>query len=411
MLDFFQKITSDTRSLPSSVKLIVLVIFLRTFGWGFIDPFYSMYVDLFGDSYKSVGYLVALMNFVGLLVVLPLLKLADKVRDTQIMRDGEVLYLFAIFFYVMAGLTQQVSLLLVALIINGVALSLFVVGAESFIRRHTRRGTETRSFAFLTAIQYLGWVLGMIIGAFTVQYYNFSTMFLFLLPGTIAGFLILRRVSESGIRSLVSGFRKYFHKPRDFEFILDDLRALNRKTFFFLFLAFFDGVIIMFSYLFIPLFALSIDLSLKEIALLMASMYLPFIFSYIISEATERFRQMNVIALGLFIGGLAFICLSFIIDQLWVVLLAALTSLSLAIIRPTYNGILTELTPRRMLGEITGLNKISMRIGFIVGPIVSGYLADAYSIQVAFFVIAIFAFSLAALAIVFKGVELLQAKN
>jgi len=411
MPNLFKKLSSDTKAFPTSVKLIVLVVFLRTFGWGFIDPFYSMYIDSFGDSYSSVGLLVALMNFVALLAVLPLLKLADKVQDTKIMRDGEVLYLFAVFFYVVAGLTGRVSLLIPGLALNGVGTALIVVGAESYIRRRSKRSLQTKTFAFFTAITYLGWVLGMLLGGMTVQYYGFTYMFLFLLPSMVVGFLILRRIHETGIKSLMSGLTKYFRRPKDFGFIIDDLKTLNPKTFFLLLLAFFDGVIVMFSYIFIPLFALSINLSLRNIAFLMATMYMPFVFSFVISEMTDRLKRMNVIAVGLFIGGIAFVLLTFIIDQLWVVLLAAMTSLSLAIIRPTYNGVLTQLTPRRMLGEITGLNKIAVRVGFIVGPVFSGFLADKYSIQAAFFLIAVFSFGLAALALVFKGYETLTTES
>ncbi len=411
MSNFLNKISSDTKGFPIGVKLIVFVVFLRTFGWGLIDPFFSMYIDGFGDSYSFVGALMAIMNFVALLAVVPLLRLADKVADTKIMRDGEVLHLFAVLFYLAAGLTGQLLFLIPGLALNGVGTAFIVVGAESYVRRHSKKSNQTSIFAFLITITYLGWVLGMILGGLTVQYYGFTYMFLFLLPSIVMGFIILKQIRETGLKTLTSGLSKYFHRPKDFGFIIEDIKLLNRKTLFLLLLAFFDGTIVMFSYVFIPLFALSIDLSLQNIAFLMAAMYMPFIFSFIISEATDKLKRMNVIAMGLFIGGLAFVLLTFIIDQMWVVLLAAITSLSLAIIRPTYNGFLTQLTPRRMLGEITGLNKIAVRVGFIFGPIFSGYLADKYSIQVAFFAISIFAFALATLALLFKGFEVIKTKS
>jgi YNFM family putative membrane transporter len=166
----------------------------------------------------------------------------------------------------------------------------------------------------------------------------------------------------------------------------------------------------MFTYVFIPLFALSIDLGLKEVALLMALMHLPLSLSFVISELTDGAKRMNVIAIGLFIGGISFILLSVLVTQLWVAILAALTMLSLAIIRPAYNGMITLLTPRRYLGEVTSLNNVSLRLGYVVGPVLSGLIADRYSIQVAFLVIAIFAFILAILALFFKGFEVLQAE-
>jgi MFS transporter, ACDE family, multidrug resistance protein len=407
MFNFLRKISDDTRSLPMGVKLIVFTIFLRSFGWGFVDPFYSIFVGNFSGSYAGVGGLVSILELTSMITIIPLMRLADKMRDTAIMRDGEVLYIFAVGFYMLAALTGKIGFLIVAFILNGVAYPLVIVGAETYLRKYGNLGGETKTFSFYTALNYLGWILGMVMGAFTVQYYGFRWMFLFVLPGCIAGLLVLKHVHEDGLRSIIWGVRQYFHNGHDFKALLDDIRTLDRKALFPLFLSFFDGVIVMFSYVFVPLFALTLNLSLGAISLLMAIMYLPFIFSFLFSELTDKLKRTHVIALGLFIGGFAFILLSFIVHQVWVALLVALESASLAILRPAYNGILTRLTPRRMMGEITGLNNMAMKLGYIVGPVASGFIADRFSIQTAFFTIAIFAFILAAVTLSSKGYETL----
>lgn len=411
MLNFFKKMSNDTKALPMGVKLIVFVLFLRTFGWGFVDPFFSIFVNGFSSSYTGVGSLIAIMNLTSLLAMVPLMRLADKMKDTVIMRDAEVLYIISILFYLLSAFTEKLPFLIIAFILNGIALPFMVVGAETYIRKYSNRESQTKSFAFYTALNYLGWILGMLIGAFTVQYYGLKWMFLFVLPSAIAGLLVLKHIKERGLRSMLFGLKKYLHNGRDLQVIIDDIKSLNRCTFFFLILSFFDGIIVMFSFVFIPLFALSIDLSLREVALLMAVMYLPFIFSFVISEVTDRLKRMDVIAMGLFIGGMSFVLLSLLVTQLWVVILATMTSVSLAIVRPAYNGMITRLTPRRMLGEVTSLNNVALRLGYVVGPVISGIIADRYSIQVAFFVIAIFAFSLAALTLLFKGFEAVQIEE
>lgn len=411
MFNFFKKISDDTKALPLGVKLIAFVLFLRTFGWGFVDPFFSIFVNSFTSSYAGVGGLISIMNLASLLAMIPLMRLADKMKDTVIMRDAEVLYILSILFYLLAAFTEKMPLLVVAFILNGIALPFIVVGAETYIRKYASAESQTRSFAFYTALNYLGWILGMLIAAYTIQYYGLKLMFLFVLPGSIAGLLVLKHIRERGLRSMLWGLKKYLHNGHDFGLIVDDIKGLNRRTFFFLVLSFFDGIIVMFSFVFIPLFALTINLDLKEVALLMAVMYLPFIFSFLISEATDRLKRMDVIAMGLFIGGFSFILLSFLVAQLWVVVFATMTSVSLAIIRPAYNGMITRLTPRRMFGEVTGLNNLALRLGYVVGPVLSGLIADRYSIQVAFFAIAIFAFVLAALTLSFKGFEALQTES
>ena len=411
MFQFLKKISADTKALPKGVKLIVFVLFLRAFSWGFVDPFFSIFVDDFSESYAGVGGLVSILSLTSLLATVPLMRLADKMKDTVIMRDAEVIYIFSILFYLLSAFTGKLPFLVLAFILNGIGLPFMIVGAETYIRKHVKVAGQTKSFAFYTAVDYLGWILGMLIGAFTVQYYGLKFMFLFILPSAIAGLFVLRHIRERGLKSMLWGFRKYFHSGHDFGIIYEDLKKLDKKTFFFLVISFFDGVIVMFSYIFIPLFALSINMDLKSIALLMAVMYMPFIFSFFVSELTDRLKRMDVIAIGLIIGGVAFVLLSFLVGSLWIAILATLKSVSLAILRPAYNGMLTQLTPRRNLGEVTGFNNIAMRLGFVVGPVLTGLIADRYSIQVAFFAIAIFAFVLAATALSFKGFEKLKTEK
>lgn len=411
MFSFFKRLSDDTKVLPLGVKLVILTLFLRSFGWGFVDPFFSIFVDGFSQSYAGVGSLISIMNLTSLVAILPLMRLADRMRDTAIMRDSEVLYMVCIAFYLLAAFTGEVTYLIVAFILNGVALPLMIVGAETYIRKYASPFSETKSFAFYTAFNYLGWILGMFVGAFTVQYYGLKSMFLFVLPGSFLGLLVLRHIHEKGLKSLIWGIRRYFHNGHDLSVIYEDLRKLNPKSVFFLVLSFFDGIIVMFTYVFIPLFAVSMNLSLKLVALLVAVMYLPFVFSFVISELTEKLKHMEVIAMGLMVGAVSFALLAFILDSLWVAVLAMMTTVSLAIIRPAYNGMLTRLTPRKNLGEVTGVNNLALRLGFVVGPIITGFVADVYSIQVSFFLIAFFAFLLAVFALLFKGLETWQTNS
>ncbi|MBU0578213.1 MFS transporter [Patescibacteria group bacterium] len=408
MVNPISYIIKDVRRIPLGVKLVVFVIVLRTIGWGFVDPYYSIFIENFSQNYTVVGLFMAILNMVSLFMLIPLMRLTDRVKDARIMEDGEILYFAAMLLYVFAGMTQNVIFLIIALFVNGIAHPLLIVGAESYIRKHSHGGSA-RSFGFYTALGHFGWIFGMFMAAFLIPYYTFNTMFLFVLPGILISFFILPKIRERGITSLIRGFKKYFHRTQDFKDILYDLKGIDKKMIFFLILALFDGMIMMFTYVFIPLFALVINLSLSKIALLMAVMYLPFIFSFFFSEVSDRLSKMNVIAVGLFIGAVSFVLLTFIVHQLWVVVLASMTSLSLAIIRPAYNGMITHLSPRRMLGEITGLNNLFVRIGYIIGPIFSGIIADLYSIQVAFFLVAIVAFGLGAITLLLKAHDQLAA--
>jgi len=402
----FHKFIKDIKSIPFGVKLIVFVIFLRSFGWGFADPFYSLYLHKFHVDYTVVGLFAAILSISALLSMIPLMRLTDKIKETTIISDGELLYFFVIIAYVTAGVFKSIPLLIITLIFAGVAQTFVVVGSEAYIRKHNNRG-KTNPFAYYVAIDYLGWIIGMFIAAYGIKFYDLNTMFLFVIPSIIASFFILPRVHERGIKSFLRGIKRYFHSRKDVMSIYEDCKGVTPKLIFFLLLAFFDGVVRMFSFIFIPLFGVSINLSLKTIALLMAVIYFPFILSFFFSEVSARFKRMNVIATSLFVGALSFILLYFVVDRFWIVIFAAMISLSMAIVRPIYNGAITLLTPRRMLGEITGFNNLIERLGRILGPIFTGIIADIYGLPATFLMIAVIAFGLGATSLILRGYDYL----
>jgi MFS family permease len=400
-----KSVYEDVKRISFGVKLIVFLIFLRMLGWGFSDPFFSIFLKDFSNHYTIIGGFLSFMSVVSLLTVIPLMRLADKVKDATIMSDGEIFYFFTIMAYTAAASFKSIPLLLIAFILNGIAHPFVIVGAEAYIRKHDGHAGTASAFGFYNAFTYLGWILGMVIAAYLIPYYSFNTMFLFVLPSIVISFFVLPRIKERGFGSFLKGLKKYLHKRQDFQDIIDDFKNLDHRMFFFLLLAFFDGVITMFQYVFIPLFALSLDLDLKQVALLVSVMYFPCIFSFFFAEMADRLSKMTVIALGLFIGAISFMLLTFIVHQLLIVVLAVMISLSLAIIRPAYNGMITQLTSRHMLGEISGINNLFVRLGHIVGPVFSGVIADIYGIRTSFFLIAFMTVGLCVATMFLHGYE------
>ncbi len=344
MFSPFRTVFKDVADIPAGVKLISVLMALRTFGWGFADPFFSIFIQQFSGSYTAVGFFLSLMGFVALLTLVPLLRLADHVKDTQIFLDGQALYLLVAAGYTAAGFTHSVPVLVGTLMIHGIAQPMLLVGAEAYISKHSNGGSAT-AFGLYIAMDCLGWVLGMLVAAFTVQWYGLNYMFLFVLPSVFASLFLVSHIHDGGLKSYLAGLFKYFRHRSDFEALAADMRNLSPRALFLLAVSFFDGVVQMFSYVFIPLLAVSLRLGLKEIALLMAVMYLPFLFSFFFSEVADRFSRSVMIACGLLLTSAAFFLLRLMTDPAALVVLAALLSLSMAIVRPSTSGALARLTP------------------------------------------------------------------
>ena len=404
MSKFFSTIREDFRLIPIGVKLVVSVIFLRSLGWGFADPFYSIYLHQFINDYTVVGLFAGLMNLSALITIIPLMRLSEKIKEKTIIQDGELLYFFVLISFVMSGIFKSIPLLIISILFAGIAQTFVVIGTETYIRKYGAPG-KTRPFALYIAMDYSGWILGMFIASFTVQHYSLNSMFLFIIPSVIASFFILPRIHEKGLSSIIAGFKRYLHTGKDFINIMKDFKEVNSKMIFFLVLAFFDAVVYMFSYIFIPLLGLSINMSLNSIALLMAAMYFPFILSFFFTELFEKFRMMNLIAIALFVGAASFITLYFVADKYGIVLIASVISLSMAIMRPIYNGALTRLSPRGMFGHITGLNNFVQKIGKILGPVITGLVADVYGLPTTFIIIGIIALGLGIISITLRSYD------
>lgn len=409
--NIINKIGKSFKEIPLGIKLIIFVIFLWSFGWGFVDPYYSIFIETFGTSYSLLGLFISLMGVISLITIIPLIRLVDKVKDARIMEDGQILYFFAILTYVLAGILKSIPLLVFAMFLNGIAHPFVVVGAESYIRKHSKKLGNSIAFGYYTTFEYTGWILGMIIAAFLIKYINLNLMFLFVLPGVISSFFLLPRIKEKGIKSFVKGLTMYFHKRQDFISIFSDIKNLDHKMTFLLCLSFFDGMVRMLTRVFIPLLAIAIGLSLKHIAILMAIMHIPYIFSFIFSKITDNVPKMNVISVSLFVGSISLLALTFAGDYFWIAVFASLNSAAIAFIRPAYNGIITHLTPNSMLGTITGINKLFMKLGAIIGPLLAGIVSDYFGIEYAFLVFAVIFALFGITALFLHGYDSLVVEN
>lgn len=405
MTNFLKLIRRDFRSISFSIKLIVLVIFLRSMGWGFIDPYFSIYLRSFTEDYILLGILGSLISFSSLLVFVPLIRLGDKVKDVIFVRDGEFLYFFVMMTFIIAGFSKSVSLLVVSLFFSGIAQSLILFGTQAYVRKHSKQ--KASPFGLLIGFDNLGWIIGMMAGAWLFSFYGLNWMFLFVLPSIIAGLVIIPHIHERGIRSILRGVKKYFHSKQDIRDLVSNCKEYDHKTFFFFLLAFFDGVLILFMYIFVPLYALDSGMSYKDIAILMAVMYIPFIFSYFVSGLEDHLRKMYVIAFGLFVAGISFFFLYFITDSNYLIVFAAVISLSMTIVRPAYNGAITRLTPRGKMGEMTGLNNFIERIGRVTGPVLAGLIATNFGLSMNFLILSAFAFVLGTVSLFLKGYDLI----
>src|SRR3989338_8001270 len=112
-------IVSLLKKVPRPIKLMAAVIFLFQFGFGFIDPWWTLYANAITHSYWLVGVALSLFALSGLLITFPLGKVIDQFDHKKIIRASLYMYLLVAALYLAAGHLISVPLLMMAVIING----------------------------------------------------------------------------------------------------------------------------------------------------------------------------------------------------------------------------------------------------------------------------------------------------
>jgi len=153
---------------------------------------------------------------------------------------------------------------------------------------------------------------------------------------------------------------------------------------------------------FIPLLGSELDLSLNQISLLIGFMYLPYVFSFVFAEIADRYERILIASVGLTLSAFMLFFLYFTTESSLVAILSSLVALSLALINPAAEGMLTALTPVEKRGEITGVQFLFQRTGQLFGPLIFGFIANAKGLNFVFLIIAILAVLLTMFSIYLK---------
>ncbi|MBI5411599.1 MFS transporter [Candidatus Peregrinibacteria bacterium] len=396
-------VKKDFSEISSSVKVMGLMVANKYIGIGLIDPFYALFLGSLTNNYTAIGGMVSLMGLVSLFAVIPFARVADHVRTKFVVWHGLQLYCVVALLYFFAGVYHQIPLLILALILHGFAVVMVDTGAEVFIRRHAPFHKTAEAFGYLESVKNFGWVLGILLGGFLFPYYGFKGMFLAMVPCMLINSFLVKWVNDEGITSLLASLRRYSSHLRDFFGLFQDFHHLGRRIYFLYFITFFDGLVGVLTYTFIPLFARSLDLSYAGIALLMAVMYAPCIFSFLFAELADRLNKAGLIMVGLAIAVFTFVALFLVVSRFWVVLFSGLISVSMAIVRPAYNGLLSDFSPPKILGEVGSIQNFISRFAVMICPLFFGYIADVLSIRFVFLFTAGIAFALILLSLGMRG--------
>lgn len=397
---------------PYGVRLLIATIAIDWISFGFTDPFLSTFANSIVDNYAMVGLFVGLMNLTVLVTLFILLDLVAKIASIPVLFFGRSVIFFGIFLLFLSGYFENTILLFGTAILMGVGLAAREVSSKAYLLEHSEKKHASTIFGTNVSLRSFTWFLGAIMsGSFLLtftRFFEFSLslsiglMFLLQLP-----FLILslystkkipfrkRKITSQKIRS---SFKSIFQIAELFHL----LKNLTTQLQFSMLLIFFHRTVYVTNLLFLPLLAVELNIPFWGIGILIALMTAPFIFSGLFSLFEDRHDRMKCIITGLFLLSLPLLFLTWVEAPIWVGIAATCVSLALAFIQPANLGLIASHVSHKEAPKISGLQVLFDRSGWFIGSVVMGFIAEIFSIQITFFIIAILAIIFAITALWIK---------
>lgn len=280
----------------------------------------------------------------------------------------------------------------------GLYFDLYGFGVFNFIGRYTKKADHSPSFGLVQIFRSLGGILApFIAGLVIINYVDwriFSLSWLFLGVGFVF-FLVLMVL----MHKYHSTDKILFDQPRRKNLFIELhlWKKIGRLMSPILFLTFFLFFIEAFFWTLAPLYAETTGLG-QFGGLFLAAYSLPaLIVGWFVGALTKRFGKKKTAFTGLLIGSLilsSFFYLSNPIISIFIVFFSSFfISMSLPAINAAYADYISEAV--QVEGEIESLEDFAFNIGYVIGPISAGILADVLGMKGAFSILGLFGVILA----------------
>ncbi|PIZ99226.1 MAG: hypothetical protein COX77_02150, partial [Candidatus Komeilibacteria bacterium CG_4_10_14_0_2_um_filter_37_10] len=261
-----------------------------------------------------------------------------------------------------------------------------------------KKENYSSDFGIVQIFRALGGILApLIVGLVIVDYVNwraFTLGWFFLGIGFVffLFLIILMRKHHSTDEIL-------FNRPRRKNLFIEIhlWKKIGRLMSPVLFLTFFLFFVEAFFWTLAPLYAETTNLKAFGGLFLTAYTLPAFLVGWLVSSFTKRFGKKRIAFIGVLIGSLVLLSFVYLPDSIVSIIAVFVASIFISISLPAINSAYADYISEapQVEGEIEGLEDFAFNIGYVLGPISAGILADIFSIPVAFSILGLFGVILA----------------
>jgi MFS family permease len=369
------------------------------FGWGFADPFLSLYLKEFTDQYTVIGFLFSLMSVVMISMLFIVGPLLDRCRHQTLIDGAKVGYFFVGLLYFLAGEWSSLSLLVVAIILNGALVPLVWTGTLSTLEEYSNERDTTLAFGLYATTRQVLWGAGLAISLWVVWQFPLHYIFIPVMIFPLVSILVTRKIQEKNTQSFFSALRSVIVQDRILLRTIRELKLFGTELRWAFLLVPLCYVIYMLGMTYIPLYAQSNGYNHVETGFLILIMTIPFAFSFLTAEIADHSERFRNIVIGALVASVALFGVAVWGGNAswylfgWAFLLMA----GFAMIEPSLSAIISMLAPKRESGTSSEVIDL-MTFGSVTlfSPLM-GFLADGFGWERAFLAGSVFCLLLAIL--------------
>ncbi len=360
----------------TTVLNLSLVTFLVLLGLSMVSPILPTYAESFQVSYTLVGFVVSSFAVTRMILDMPAGLLSRRFDKKKIMISGLVLLSVS---SVVAGLAPNYITLVIARMLEGAGSALYVTTATVFLAQISGEEKRGQWMSLYMGMLLLGAIFGPTFGGILADLYDIRAPFFgyAIITGlAVIPTLALPKLTNSGNVS----------SPLELREILRDMRqVLSNPSFLLVTFAVFTMFLLRTGVrsTLVPLFAANnLDLDSSAIGLVLTIGGITTAITIVpMGGISDRIGRKIPLALCLVLTAGITMLIPFSMDLLTLSIAVAIYGAVIGLSGPSA-AYVTDVSPQGKLEISMGLYRMICDFGFVVGPLLLGFLADVTSTPV-----------------------------
>jgi len=275
--------------------------------------------------------------------------------------------------------SKVIWLYLIAMALWGIYYDLINFGTFDFVGRETKKEDHAQNFGIVDVFKSAGYLIGPILAGILIGKLVDLKVFILAWISLSVSFALYLALTALTKKSKITYMRDTIYKHKNMALELRVWKKVGLSIFPVLILIVFLNIYDAFFWTIGPLYSESLS-SLHPLGGLFMSFYTApsLIVGWFIGNIVKKYGRTKTPFLAFLLGSLVLLLFPVVKDSPWVLLLVVassiLTSISFTSIKSRIVDFITSKPQEEK--EIEGVGDFSVNIGYVVGPMVAGFLSD-----------------------------------